>query len=106
MKICKVCKIENEEQFIYCKNCGAQLEITPASIPVPVAPAEPVAPSPAPVFNPYEAPMVEPQTPISLVTVELMLPDPLNPESRSVQTVYVTPAQKAAIQYYNNKSNR
>ncbi len=107
MKICKVCKIENEEQFIYCKNCGAQLELTPPPAPVaPIAPVPPVTPNTAfnsyasGQANPYAAPTpVAPQAPAGLVTVEMMLPDPANPEYCSLQTVYVTPAQKAAIQY-------
>ena len=146
MKICKVCKIENADQFIYCKNCGAQLEVTPPPAPVipaveieiptaqeknaeaSVAPEVPVAPVPpvihaAPVTpanpyagiqsNPYAAPVTPvapvpsaPFAPAGLVPVEMVLPDPLNPEYRSTQTVYVTPAQKAAIQYDIIKRSR
>lgn len=134
MKICKVCKIENEDQFVYCKNCGAQLEVLPPAVtappvaeappvmevpPVaaPVVPAPPVPPPVAPVNsnpyagvqpNPYTAPAVvnTPAPPIGLVAVEMLLPDPANPEYRSPQKVYVTPAQKAAIQYDMLKNNR
>lgn len=152
MKICKVCKIENADQFIYCKNCGAHLEVTPPPAPVvpaveieipaaevnnaevpvsPVAPVTPVAPvipaapvtpvAPAAPANPYAGiqsnPYVAPAAPVApapsapaspagLVPVEMVLPDPLNPEYRSTQTVYVTPAQKAAIQYDIIKRSR
>lgn len=122
MKICKVCKIENEEQFVYCKNCGAQLEVAPAA---PVQSSEPVCPpassenkeQPAAGSayagveqNTYVVADNKPVTPITvpsgLVAVEMMLPDPANPDIRCVQTVYVTPAQKAAIQYYAIKMGR
>ena len=109
MKICKVCKTENEEQFIYCKNCGAQLELTPPPVPViseaPVPPVPPVPPAYATAPGPYaqaqynhNAGPVTPMPPAGLVAVEMILPDPANPEYRCPQTVYVTPAQKAAIQ--------
>lgn len=111
MKICRVCKIENEDQFIYCKNCGAQLEIAAVA---PVNTAEENAPTvreSAPAaqsgvnasmsYNPYApaAPAAPAAVPAGLVAVEMILPDPANPEYRRPQTVYVTPAQKAAIQY-------
>lgn len=130
MKICKVCKIENEDQFVYCKNCGAQLEVLPPVVtappvteappvmevpPVaaPVVPAPPVAPVKSNPYvgvqpNPYTAPAAGniPAPPTGLVAVEMLLPDPANPEYRSPQKVYVTPAQKAAIQYDMLKNSR
>lgn len=115
MKICKVCKIENEDNFVYCKNCGVQLEITPP-VQAPVAPVVPVAPvAPAVpvtpvnnngVYNPYGRPVAPVAAPVGLVPVEMVLPNPANPEYHCVQTVYVTPAQKAAIQYDIMKNGR
>ena len=131
MKICKVCKIENEEEYVYCKNCGAQLEVIPPEPPVietvpeedpvavqPIQPVQPAAPAPTPSYvnynmgsrNPYESvPKVNYTVPVaaapSLVPVNMLLPDPSNPEIKTVQTVYVTPAQKAAIQYDMYKRN-
>lgn len=29
MKVCKVCRVENEEKFTYCKNCGTLLDFPP-----------------------------------------------------------------------------
>ncbi len=115
MKICKVCKCENEEQFVYCKNCGAMLEVIP---PVKNEPEIPAAPIPA-VQNtapknlyenvgtaqPAESYNASVSTPPSLVPVKMVLPEPTNPEIKTVQTVYVTPAQKAAIQYDILKQN-
>ncbi len=109
MKICKVCKCENEEQFVYCKNCGAQLEVIP---PVKTEPEIPAAPTPAVqdtapknlyenavASQPVESNPAPVNTLPSLVPVKMLLPEPTNPEIKTVQTVYVTPAQKAAIQY-------
>lgn len=119
MKICKVCKIENEDQFVYCKNCGAMLEVelplkNEQEVVSDEAKAFEVAPAPTvnqpyqSAKNPYEnISAVQPtvnystpaETPDSLVPVKMLLPEPTNPEIKTVQTVYVTPAQKAAIQY-------
>lgn len=115
MKNCRVCKCENEEQFVYCKNCGAMLEVIP---PVKNESEIPAAPTPTAqntasknlyenagvsqsVEN-YNAPV---STLPSLVPVKMVLPEPSNPEIKTVQTVYVTPAQKAAIQYDMLKQN-
>jgi hypothetical protein len=126
MRICKVCKCENEDQFVYCKNCGAMLEVIPPVKPVQQEPVEvtpevqpiseikeapvsvPVQNTASVVSNPYEnAAYSEPQVSYSapvtnaptLVPVKMLLPEPTNPEIKTIQTVYVTPAQKAAIQY-------
>ena len=105
MKICKVCKIENEDNFVYCKNCGVQLEAPPAQAPVtPVAPVAPANNNG--VYNPYNRPVTPVAAPVGLVPVEMVLPNPANPEYHCVQTVYVTPAQKAAIQYDLMKNGR
>lgn len=109
MKICKVCKIENEDQFIYCKNCGSQLEVTPPAAPItPVPPIQGANPYAGVQYNPYTppAPVAPPAASAGLVPVEMILPDPANPEFRRPQTVYVTPAQKAAIQYDAIKHGR
>ncbi len=89
MKICRICKTENEERFVYCKNCGTKFE--------PVREGAPVSPVYA---NAQEIPM-------GLVPVTMMLPNPEFPDYRTAQTVYVTPAQKAAIEYSmrNQKNN-
>ena len=111
MKICKVCKCENEDGFIYCKNCGAQLEVLPPVKTEPVVEPVNTAPNPAP-DNVYMNETVEPikeqktftnSTP-TLVPVKMLLPEPTNPEIKTIQTVYVTPAQKAAIQYDMSKN--
>ena len=110
MKICKVCKCENEDGFIYCKNCGAQLEVLPPvkteSVVEPVTPAQ--KPTPDNVYmNEIVEPIKEQQNFVNstttLVPVKMLLPEPTNPEIKTVQTVYVTPAQKAAIQYDMSK---
>ena len=80
MKICRICKTENEDRFIYCKNCGTKFE---------VAQQPTVIPSVNNAVN----------TPVGLVPVTMMLPNPEFPDYRTAQTVYVTPAQKAAIEY-------
>ena len=86
MKICRVCRTENEEQFVYCKNCGTQLE-APKAYEYPIRPV-------------YQGGQ------INLVPVTLMLPDINDPNKLSAQTVYVTPAQRAAINWANDKRNR
>lgn len=81
MKICRICKTENEDRFIYCKNCGTKFE--------PVRQA-------APVSSVY---VNAQDIPVGLVPVTMMLPNPEFPDYRTAQTVYVTPEQKAAIEY-------
>lgn len=128
MKICKVCKCENEDQFVYCKNCGAMLEVIPPVKPVQQEPVE-VIPEVQPITEIKETPISVPvqntatanlyenadtsnpqavySAPVTnaptLVPVKMLLPEPTNPEIKTIQTVYVTPAQKAAIQYDMSK---
>ena len=109
MKICKVCKCENEEGFVYCKNCGALLEVIPPVNDQSEVVSEPTdIPQSATAKNLYENVEINKPTqnysaPANnlpeLVGVKMLLPEPTNPEIKTVQTVYVTPAQKAAIQY-------
>ena len=88
------------------------VEVTPEVQPIPEikeAPVSvPVQNTASVVSNPYEnAAYSEPQVSYSapvtnaptLVPVKMLLPEPTNPEIKTIQTVYVTPAQKAAIQY-------
>ena len=49
------------------------------------------------------APVQEIKVPEGLVPVSIVLPDPNYPDYRIPQTVYVTPAQKAAIEYAARK---
>jgi hypothetical protein len=74
MLICKVCSTENADDYIYCKNCGNLIRNEGVKEPK------------------------KPTTAISLVPVVMMLPNPDNPYENIPQTVYVTPAQKAAIE--------
>ncbi len=125
MKICKVCKTENEDQFVYCKNCGAMLEtVLPQkneqeavcdealnfeAAPVPAF-TQPYSYAKNPYENISEAGSTVNRSPYtegyaSLVPVKMLLPEPTNPEIKTMQTVYVTPAQKAAIQYDFQKQN-
>ncbi len=87
MKICRICKTENEDRFIYCKNCGTKFEVAQQTTVVP------------PVYNAVNAPA-------GLVPVTMMLPNPEFPDYRTAQTVYVTPAQKAAIEYSIKAQNK
>lgn len=114
MKICKVCKTENEEQFIYCKNCGAQLEMNITPNYQTSVESKPTDTKNIKASNPYENISFDgPQNnspasaniPVGLVGVKMLLPNPVNPEEKTIQTVYVTPAQKAAIQYDISKQN-
>ena len=105
MKICKVCKIENEDQFMYCKNCGTQFEV-----PVPVVSVPLSKPEESESFSQNgqdtaspAAPVQETKMPEGLVPVAIVLPDPNYPDYRIPQTVYVTPAQKSAIEYAARK---
>ncbi len=73
MKVCNACKTENADDYIYCINCGNVLG----------------------TVKKQETPVAAPA--VSLVPVVIMLPSPENPYVNTPQTVYVTPAQKAAI---------
>lgn len=85
MKICNNCRTENEDRFIYCKNCGTQLQVLRNNTSYSAMSG---------VHNVNSAPV-----PAGLVPVTMMLPSPEFPDYRTAQTVYVTPAQKAAIEY-------
>lgn len=111
MIICRVCKQENEEHFTYCKNCGTELE-KPKTQPVGFSNsfgASPDRPAYAP-YNPYNQPVsspkaTQPAAPIvketpemfELVGVYMQLPDVDNPEVRTLQKVFVTKKQYAAM---------
>ncbi|MEE0945910.1 MAG: hypothetical protein U0M42_03660 [Acutalibacteraceae bacterium] len=88
MKICRICKTENDDRFVYCKNCGTKFEDEVA-----------VKHTSSPDFNTV-------QSPTGLVPVTMMLPSPEFPDYRTPQTVYVTPAQKAAIEYSLRAQNK
>lgn len=87
MNICKICKTENEDQFAYCKNCGCKIE-------------QPKQMTPPRSF------VQQTLDTSGLVPVIMELPDPFNPGQRTNQTVYVTPAQKAAILYDSMMNKR
>ncbi len=115
MKICKICKCENEDQFVYCKNCGSMLEVIPLVKKEPeVLPLSTPDEQNVTVSSLYQNPnadqplqnnTVSVNNYSGLVPVKMLLPEPTNPEIKTVQTVYVTPAQKAAIQYDLSKNN-
>lgn len=85
MIICEVCKTENEEHFSFCKNCGSPIKTQEVK-------SEP-----------------KPQAKQELVPVYMMLPDINNPCERTLQKVFVTPAQfgamKAAGMFKNKEEN-
>ena len=105
MIICKVCKCENEEHFDYCKNCGTQLE---KPIKEQRWTENTQRPNYAP-HNPYNRPVTpnnmpnqsnivtENIQPTELVSVYMNLPDVDNPSVRTLQKVYVTKRQYAAM---------
>ncbi len=105
MIICKVCKQENEDHFEYCKNCGTQLE-KPKQEQQWQAPAQRPAYAP---HNPYNRPVTPNNAPnksnivtenvevAELVSVYMNLPDVDNPTNRTLQKVYVTKRQYAAM---------
>ena len=105
MITCKVCKQENEEHFEYCKNCGTQLE---RSIQHQHWNAPLQRPDYAP-NNPYNQPFTPKNTEntnnvvtedievAELVSVYMKLPDIDNPAARTLQKVYVTKRQYAAM---------
>ena len=108
MKICRVCKTENEEHFVYCKNCGTQFE-QPSFIKQDntyqnnayaqyTAPTQNAASSHMP-YSPYQNPVQQNSAPASnaLVPVLMQLPDPFDVTRLTVQTVYVTPMQYDAL---------
>ena len=109
MLVCRVCKQENEEHFTYCKNCGTELEKPKAQSTIfnnynnatPTYPQYNQQNSCAPVVN---------KTPeaFELVGVYMRLPDIDNPSIRTLQKVYVTKQQyaamKAAGMFGENKS--
>ncbi len=83
MIICEVCKTENEEHFEFCKNCGSGL-----------VKEEEVKPQ---VTITQESSLVKAKEQDELVAVYMMLPDTENPSVRTLQKVFVTPAQYKAM---------
>ncbi|MBE6728933.1 MAG: hypothetical protein E7568_01720 [Ruminococcaceae bacterium] len=80
MRICSICKTENDDRFLYCKNCGTKF-------PAETLPVTPVKTNTS----------VNNQA-VALVPVILNLPSIDDPKVLMPQTVYVTPAQKIAIE--------
>jgi hypothetical protein len=81
MIVCNVCKTENEEHFSFCKNCGLPIK------------TEEEKPQP----KPEEISLVKAKEQDELVAVYMMLPDTENPSVRTLQKVFVTPAQYKAM---------
>ena len=77
MRICNLCRTENDDKFLFCKNCGTKF---PEDTPSPAIPTQPIS-----------------SQGLGLVPVTLKLPDINNHRVLTPQTVYVTPAQKMAI---------
>lgn len=102
MIVCKVCSQQNEDDFEYCKNCGTKLEKTQQSYQAPQRPN--YMP-----YNPYNGPVTRQSAPTAsnivnenvevaeLVSVYMMLPDVDNPMTRTLQKVFVTKRQYAAM---------
>ena len=102
MMVCRVCKTENDDRFMYCKNCGTQLDkpknyeayesgqfaAQPVNVPNrATSPIMPVAPTPDRAIQEN-----------TLVSVYMSLPDPIDPSRRSLQRVYVTRKQMQAME--------